>query len=246
MTDLKAKRVKPNYYELLEVSMSADEEEIRRTYDRIKNIYAEDSLITYGLYSDQEIKEFREQVEQAFRILVDEENRRDYDRSLIAEPLKRKKSYKVSSQSDDDDIDSMSDDGVMEKGRDYKDGEGFDSDGDFDKKTILSHRQSTTSVKKSRKSQQQVVIPEDAVITGELLKDLRKEADIDLKGISENIKVSVTNLRNLEDENWESLPAWVYVRGFIIQYAKSLKIPPDNVLEAMKDHFQEWKNSQAK
>jgi cytoskeletal protein RodZ len=42
-------------------------------------------------------------------------------------------------------------------------------------------------------------------------------------------KVSKTYIRNIEDEAFDKLPAAVYVRGFVYQYAKSLKLNPELV-----------------
>jgi cytoskeletal protein RodZ len=47
--------------------------------------------------------------------------------------------------------------------------------------------------------------------------------------MSEMTKVSKTYIKNIEDEDTTRLPAIVYVRGFVYQYAKCLKLNPDLV-----------------
>ena len=45
-----------NYYELLEVSINASQEEIKESYLRTKNAYSEDSLALYSLMSKKNVK----------------------------------------------------------------------------------------------------------------------------------------------------------------------------------------------
>lgn len=67
------------------------------------------------------------------------------------------------------------------------------------------------------------------VFTGELLKKIREYKNVDLERMAEMTKVSKTYLRAIEAEDIEKLPAKVYVRGFVYQYAKCLKLNPDVV-----------------
>ncbi len=68
-------------YEVLEVSRAATPKEIQRAYERARETFAADSLAIYSLFSEAEVKEIQEAVEEAHRILMDEESRRSYDRS---------------------------------------------------------------------------------------------------------------------------------------------------------------------
>ena len=69
------------YYEVLEVSRAATPKEIQRAYERARETFAVDSLAIYSLFSEAEVKEIQEAVEEARRILMDEELRRGYDQS---------------------------------------------------------------------------------------------------------------------------------------------------------------------
>ncbi len=227
-----------SYYDILEISPGADEEEIRRAYDRIKKIYSGDSLATYGLYSQEELNSFLEQVEQVYRVLIDPENRREYDKTLIAEPLKRKKHLHltISSTSNDDISDSYN----VENDQTH---------------TTSSEMEAPPNSKENKNSEKEIEkefdlanmrreleIPEDAVFSGEYLKELREQANVDLRLVSDYTKLSVSNLQMLEQEDWEKLPAIVYVKGFIQQYSRFLGLDEKRVISDMMKRYEENKD----
>jgi flagellar biosynthesis protein FlhG len=69
------------YYEILEVSPTARAKEIQRAYEHAKETFHADSMAVYSLFSDEEVKEIQEAIEEAFRVLMDEALRRSYDQS---------------------------------------------------------------------------------------------------------------------------------------------------------------------
>jgi hypothetical protein len=58
--------------------------------------------------------------------------------------------------------------------------------------------------------------------SGALLRRLRESCNATLEDMSEITKVSKRYLRALEDSDFESLPAPVYVRGFVAEYSRAL------------------------
>jgi flagellar biosynthesis protein FlhG len=78
VTGLKSWR-EQNYYEILEVDPQATEEDIRIAYEKLRAMY---SLITPGLtilFTPEEIKEIRDKMEEAYRVLRDPRSQREYD-----------------------------------------------------------------------------------------------------------------------------------------------------------------------
>jgi DnaJ-class molecular chaperone len=69
------------YYEILEVSLTATAKEIQRAYEHAKETFHADSLAVYSLFSEEEVKEIQEAIEEAYRVLMDEALRRRYDQS---------------------------------------------------------------------------------------------------------------------------------------------------------------------
>ncbi len=77
------------YYEILETEPGVSDEEIRRAYRSIKDIYASGSLVVAGLYEDHELAELHARVNAAHDTLFSPERRRLYDLSLPEADLAR-------------------------------------------------------------------------------------------------------------------------------------------------------------
>jgi len=69
------------YYEILEVSPTATPKEIQRAYEHAKETFHTDSLAVYSLFTGHEIQEIQVAIEEAYRVLMDEELRKGYDQS---------------------------------------------------------------------------------------------------------------------------------------------------------------------
>jgi flagellar biosynthesis protein FlhG len=65
---------------------------------------------------------------------------------------------------------------------------------------------------------------------GARLRRNRLQRGIDLEQIARITKVNPTYLRFIEEDRYESLPASVYVRGFVTAYARCLGLAPDRVV----------------
>ena len=55
-------------------------------------------------------------------------------------------------------------------------------------------------------------------------------------------KISKTYIRSIEADDFDKLPADVYTRGFVYQYAKCLKLNPDLVATSFIHHIRQLKN----
>ena len=69
----------------------------------------------------------------------------------------------------------------------------------------------------------------DTEFTGPLLRKVRESQGIEIAEISSRTKISKAHLLALEDETYDSLPAMVYVRGFVTELAKYLRLDPAQV-----------------
>lgn len=69
---------------------------------------------------------------------------------------------------------------------------------------------------------------------GDELRNVRESKKITLQQISDKTKIPVIYLENLEDSNYEKLPADVYITAYLKKYAKLLKLDSDKILEQFK------------
>jgi flagellar biosynthesis protein FlhG len=69
----------------------------------------------------------------------------------------------------------------------------------------------------------------DTEYSGALLRQVREARGIELREIAERSKVGMAYLQALEAETFAKLPAAVYVRGFLVEYAKVLGLDVERV-----------------
>jgi flagellar biosynthesis protein FlhG len=72
-----------SHHDLLEVDRGATDDEIRRAYRRVREVYAEDALCCYGLLTADELGAVRSRLEEAFDVLLDRARRRPYELSVF-------------------------------------------------------------------------------------------------------------------------------------------------------------------
>ena len=82
LKDTRMKSIKDQtYYEILEVSPTATAKEVQRAYEHAKETFHTDSMAVYSLFSEKEVKEIEEAIEEAYQVLMDESSRRGYDQT---------------------------------------------------------------------------------------------------------------------------------------------------------------------
>jgi flagellar biosynthesis protein FlhG len=71
-----------NHYEALEISRYASVEEVERAYRVLRDSYGDESMALYSVFDPSDARTIRERIELAYQVLSDEQQRRDYDKSL--------------------------------------------------------------------------------------------------------------------------------------------------------------------
>ncbi len=88
-----------------------------------------------------------------------------------------------------------------------------------------------------------IPFPDEFRFSGSSLRGIRESIGFDLKQISQKTKISRQNLAWLEEESFENLPALVYIRGFIMEYAKALNLDPHRVADSYLESYHRWQQS---
>jgi flagellar biosynthesis protein FlhG len=73
--------------------------------------------------------------------------------------------------------------------------------------------------------------------SGPLLRQIREACGVELREIAERSKIGMAYLQALEDETFTKLPAGVYVRGFLAEYARSLGLDVERVKDSYLERY---------
>ncbi len=195
-----------NYYEVLEVQTNASNQEIQQAYTRAKNAYTGDSLALYSLLSQDEARKVLELIEEAHNILSD--------------PTKRKQ-YNIARGIETDSV--ISSIAATDEDSDFK--QNKNASGEMNK--LVAKKRYGLDYQESSEFEKE--IEQCTEFTGEFLKKIREYKNVDIKRLADMTKISKTYIRYIEEEEITKMPAIVYVRGFVYQYAKCLKLNPELV-----------------
>lgn len=202
-----------NYYELLEVSPTATSQEIHKAYERVRRIYEPNSIALYSLFSTEETAAIHQRIEEAYRTLVYEDNRKRYD-----EILRRQ-----------NDLPETSPPPLPPK---YKNPPVQPA-----LSLPLDNHYGDSMEPSQAKAEVVPAIPEKVTLvsqfisefSGAAIKMLREQHGLSLRDVSDATKVSARYLEMIEQENFLKLPVRAYTRGFLTLYAKALACDPDRV-----------------
>lgn len=170
-----------SYFGWLGLGRGATDEEVRRAYKRMKEIYSLDSLSSYGLFEADELENLRSEIDEAYEVLLDPGRRRVYEHTLFAteEPP-----HVVAETPAKPNVDALS------------------------------------------------LFPEigpDTQYNGALLRAIREAQGIELGAIARQTKIGLGYLKAIEEDDFSSLPEKVYVRGYVAEFAKMLRLDAKHV-----------------
>ena len=74
--------------------------------------------------------------------------------------------------------------------------------------------------------------------SGDVLQRVRQALRLELKDIATRTKIGLSQLRAIEGELWDALPAQVYLRGFLQEYAKCLRLDSAQVVRSYLERYQ--------
>ena len=77
--------------------------------------------------------------------------------------------------------------------------------------------------------------PDVAASAGALLRAGREAAGLSVAAVAQQLKLAPRQIAALEDGDWASLPGRTFVRGFMRNYARLLRLDPDVVLSALPE-----------
>jgi DnaJ-class molecular chaperone len=224
---------KKNYYDVLEIETNSTPGQIESAYVRAKNAYSGDSVALYSLMTRDECHEILGQIEEAYSVLGFPEKRREYDRlrgfnKSAGAPVYDH--HKESSRANP----------VKEVQKDTLQYEDFGSNL-IEAKVSKITAQKKFGLEYEERSEMDARIRDCSEFTGKFLKEVREYKNVTIERLAEMTRISKTHLIAMENEDIPKLPADVYVRGYVYQYAKVMKLNPEQVATSFMLHFKKLK-----
>lgn len=209
-----------NYYEVLELAPGCSQEEIESGYLKAKNAYSQDSAALYSLMSPEECQAMLEMIEEAYGILSSPVKRRDYDIARGFETPTNEFDPRNPANSSVPITESIAATPAAAPS-------GLVAQAQKNISKIVTTQRFALQYELNPELEQQIETCSE--FSGEFLQQIREYKNVDIQRMADMTKVSKQYLVKIENEDLTHLPALVYVRGFVYQYAKCLKLNPDQV-----------------
>ncbi len=193
-----------DYYEILNVEKTASQEEIESAYLAGIATYHPDSLASYSLISEVERRLIIKKIEEAFQILGNSEKRRMYDLEINNTVKFYPKAYFRKST----------------KKLEIEDGEVKKNI--WQKLKSLFSRKRKMDVQKKPAESYSINTGVPNLLRGEYLKKVREIRGLRLDDVASEIKMNISQLKALEEEDYESLPKGINISSLIKTYAHYL------------------------
>lgn len=221
------------HYQILEVPPSASQRDLQRAYDRLQAIASPGIEQLGGAIHSERVKAVRSRIENAHRTLVFLEPRRGYDRSLVAAGILRSEELRDLRLE-------------LNEPPPPKPVEGSSPTRTPDRSVgKTKKRRADTDESLEEEAAPPATSGTPLAYTGAVLAALRREHGLSLEAIGAVTKVRIIHLRYLEEERFGSLPALIFLKGFVREYARCLKLDPDRVWQDYRTRFENWKRSRS-
>jgi flagellar biosynthesis protein FlhG len=181
------------YYEILETEPGVSDEEVRRAYRTLKEIYATSSPVIAGLYDEQELTDLHARANAAHDTLFAPERRRVYDLSLPEADLARAVRAAAANS---------------------------------------TRKSGLPGPVEERHESPEPVLEVGEEVSGAALRKIREARGIELGDIAHRTKISERHLRAIEEERFADMPAAVYVRGYVMEYARAIRIDAQKAVDS--------------
>ncbi len=198
-----------NHYQILQVPANAAAADIRRAYREALAIYEEESIATYSLFSAEQRTVLLQAIEKAFDTLIDEDKRAAYNQMLIDTGQME---AAVFSQQDQRKLAACSDTRVTSKEKSLSQW--------VEKKANAPEIQELIDTIRTKE-----------IISGRDLKQLREALGIEHSEIYAITRITSTVLNMIETDQFDGLPAEIYLKQFLKAYAEILRIDPPHVVQ---------------
>ncbi len=200
-----------NYYDILEVNPQSNQHDITEAYQKARLTYSSDNPALYTIFTENEAREYLRMVEEAYSVLGNRALRNLYDQKLG-------RGVKESEQLSYEHL-------LHESKVNHKPAE----------LPKIGRLRPDYSINESFEDQ----IRRQTRFDGAFLKQIREYKKVTLEQLSSVTKITAFYLNALERMDPQSLPAPVFVRGYIVQISRYLGLEEKKVVESYMRLFRE-------
>jgi len=223
----KAKLLPLNYYELMGLDRGCSTHDINNQYEKLKRIYYPENPMLRDLFEDEGLYIFNNLLEHIHRHLADFELRKEYDMEVDSRTNSLEESFPEEFSITD----------ILRK---YSKTKRETSKPKLVKKDIYGRDADKKHVETAEENDapdSNTIFEKYAgdIISGEQLKAVREEVGLTLKAVTSSTKISSFVVTSIENNSFSSLPAEIYVKGFLKTYCKALGLNNDNTARVIKD-----------
>ncbi len=198
-----------NYYDILEISQHSPQHEVTSAYERAKSTYSGENPAIYTIFSDEEARNLLKLVEEAYAVLGNKTLRALYDEKLGQHGIRRE---------------DLSFESLKTESR---------AQFPAPKKAM------TEKIEYSVNADLEKQFSGETNCDGAFLKKVREYKQIPLERMSEITKISAYYISSVEKMEAKSLPATVFVRGYVSQICKVLNLDEKRVCDSYMKLFKE-------
>lgn len=236
-------------YQILEVEPGASREEVRRGYERVRAIFGPSSLAVYALVDPAQQRQALLDIEDAYRILSDPEARRAHDAAHGHPPQEGEAAAAASAGSVASGAAAPSvvreapppEARVAQQAAPQGESAGSGAHAEQARPAALTPRTTPpplppwVKVQGAPEERPPETLPPmppigpDTSFGGALLRAVRQAKGMSIREIATRTKISPTYLESIEHERWEWLPERVFLRGFLMSFARELRLDPQQV-----------------
>lgn len=185
-----------SHHDLLGVGRQASDEEVRRAYKRMREVFRPGALAVFGLFDEAQLRVINARLDEAHDVLLDPSRRVPYELSVFPPELLGPEAGHL---------------------------EGVSSEPPPDPPLITP----------------------ETDFSGALLRAVRESQGVALAEVAKRTKVGTHHLEAIEKEDFAHMPAPVYVRGFVAELAKYLKLDVTQVSRTYLRRYRQFIQEQA-
>lgn len=190
--------MKHNYYEILEIPQTATQQEIALAYEKVKRVYSAQNPALYTIFDKSEAEQFQSMIDEAFAVLGNDTYRNIYE--------KRRQAMNYTEH-------DLSIGSIKAASLELYPETISKNSTPLDLASTYTHDE-----------QFEEEIKNQSAWTGDFLKKVREYKKVSIETLNDKTKINSWYIKAIEKMDANNLPAAVFVRGYIIQIARSLHL----------------------